>query len=560
MRNAILVAAVSAFVILSAPAQTHTACGNGDFESGLDAGEWSGENGVVLRNGDPRFGLFAPGLLPGEAAGSLNAASSHQTWVDASAPDPVVGISQVAPGGSTHAVRIGNSVCDARADMLTKTFVVSAAQGVIRFSYAVVLQDGGHRNAEQSSFLVRVLDATGTPIQGVVKLVGDADRLVAGDSALVRKSGTNFYYRDWTRATIDLSRSIGKTVTVQFITKDCAEGGHFAYAYIDDFCDTGCGAMLDVTPPGCDCGAGVLRVGYALPTGAGVTGSVVLRLDIWQGGVLVTAATSTSPILTDGTTYDFAIDPALVGGFDMIVTGTFMLGGATCEIRSVGSPTDGIVPGRDNDHHADCGTPGCGTGFNAIVNGDFESGNVGFTSAFAPATVPGSVLPREYAVLSSPEALAIARTWRATSHFACDAGGRFLVVNGDTGEEGRRMVWSQTVSVIGGQDYRFCANFRNLPICGFDVLPELEFRFSTSPADSTSFVVDSGFELCSDPCTEPCSEPCHWQLKSRDLHIPPGVTTLTCEIWLDETKAGDGNDLAIDDVSLYVKNGCGALE
>jgi hypothetical protein len=116
--------------------------------------------------------------------------------------------------------------------------------------------------------------------------------------------------------------------------------------------------------------------------------------------------------------------------------------------------------------------------------------------------------------------------------------GTLLVVNGDTGESRSRKVWSQTVPVIGGRDYRFCARLRNLPRCGLDVLPKVELRFSASD-DRTSTVID----------TTPDS--CDWQRIDRSLHIPEGVTTLTCEIWLDESGLGDGNDLAIDDIGLF---------
>lgn len=517
MRTALLTAAL-VLLAVSALGQSNTACGNGDFESGLDALQWSGGHGFVLRNGEPHFASFMPGFFQGP----LNEPSSHQTIVDDGERDREVGIRRVAPGGSTHAVRIGNSVCDAHADMLAKTFVVGAAQSLIRFSYAVVLQQGGHRDGTPSSFRVRVLDAARRPIAGVVDLVGGRDQLVAGDGAVLQVSN-GVYYRDWTRGTIDLSRHLGQTVTVQFLVQDCSGGGHYGYAYIDDFCGTDCGGAIDPVLPTLECGAGEVCVRYTLPEVAGVTGSVVLKLDILQDEAVV--ASVPSPALTTDTSYCFPIDPAALlpfpdRPFRFAVTGTFSAGGSLCDVKTV------LVPG---EYHRTCRT--CDTGFNEIVDGDFE----------APADAPEMVhLPGRSAVLNAAQAVAIASTWQAKSHSACDVEGQFLLVNGATDKSGGRRVWSsQAIPVIAGREYRFSANFRALPTCGFDVVPKVALRFSTSPDDPVYFEIK----------TEK-TDSCHWQPESRIIHIPAGVTLLTCEIWLDETGNGDGNDLAIDDIRL----------
>jgi hypothetical protein len=515
MRNVLLTVAL-ALLAVPALAQSNSACGNGDFEPGRDLQQWSGGHGFVLRNGEPHFSSFTPGLVDGP----LEEASSHQTIVDDRELDPVVGIRRVAPGGSTRAVRIGNSFCDAHADMLAKTFVVDAAQSLIRFSYAVVLQQGGHSSGAPSSFRVRVLDASGNPIAGVVDLAGGRDELVAGDRLVLQVSG-DVYYRDWTRGTIDLSRHAGRTVTVQFITEDCSTGGHYAYAYVDDFCGTGCGGTLDLVAPTLECGPGEVCVRYALPEVADVTGNVVLKLDLLQDETVV--ASISSPPQTTGTAYCFPIDPKALlpfpdRAFTFVVIGTFSIGDSVCEVKIVRAP---------GEYRRDCRT--CDTGFNEIADGDFEK----------PAEAPAMVLPGQSAVLNAAEAAAIAATWQARSHSACDVDGQFLLVNGATGRSGSRVVWSQEVPVIAGRHYRFSANFRNLPICSFDVTPEVTLRLSASTDAAVPFAIHTGV-----------SDPCHWQQESRTIHIPAGVTLLTCEIWLDETGNGDGNDLAIDDIAL----------
>jgi len=142
-------------------------------------------------------------------------------------------------------------------------------------------------------------------------------------------------------------------------------------------------------------------------------------------------------------------------------------------------------------------------------------------------------------VLNAGEALAVAATWIAQSHTACDdAGGKFLAVNGETCKAGVRTIWSQRVEVVAGADYRFCANVRHLPQHAFDVVPRVELRFN-GVASSTPLVL---------PVLQ--REPCDWMLLSADLHIPSDVGSLVCEIRLLDESAGDGNDLALDDISL----------
>ena len=160
-----------------APAAVKSACGNGDFETGqdpdaVDPTEWEGGNGVVQSNGDPDFAHFTAGLFPGP----LNNANAHQTWI-AAGTDPTVGISTVAPSaGSTHSVRIGNAVNGAKSELLSKTFVVTPQASVIRFWYAVVLEDPS-TTVRAAVLLVRVSDQRRV-IDGAADLGNGSDQVV----------------------------------------------------------------------------------------------------------------------------------------------------------------------------------------------------------------------------------------------------------------------------------------------------------------------------------------------------------------------------------------------
>jgi hypothetical protein len=189
--------------------------------------------------------------------------------------------------------------------------------------------------------------------------------------------------------------------------------------------------------------------------------------------------------------------------------------------------------------------PTCGSGPNLVRNGDFEEGDseIGSELLYQPAPgAPGAVLPGEYSIVNGAQAGTISPTWLVNDHESC-ATGKFLAVNGATGRTGSRRIWSQTISVVPGTAYRFCANLRNLPQCVLDVAPKVEVRFTSSP----EVVIPSVIVIDADP-----SMPCAWKRQSRRIVIPPGVVSVTVEIRLDESGEGDGNDLAIDDLSLKV--------
>lgn len=414
------------------------ACKNGDFELGLEG--WSGAYGNVAYGADEPV---LTNLTAGISQGPIDRSHARHTVVSGDdGLDPFTGITQVAPGGSTRAVRIGNAFYGGGVELLERTFVVPRDKPFLGFRYAVVLEDPHHKPAtHQPLFRVRVLDAEKMEISGLVDLIpGDErlDRLIAGDgnfTELIRpRPMVPIDYRPWTCASIDLSAYVDQTVTVQFITEDCSELGHWGYAYVDDFCDADCAISV---------------------------------------------------------------------------------------------------------------TPSCGSGPNLVLNGDFESSNPGFDSDFIyePAPVAArAVLPGEYAIVDELQARIVSPTWVVKSHELCDSTGKFLAVNGDTGKSRSRLVWSPTISVAPGTAYRFCVWLRNLAQCALDVKPKIELRFSSPPDSRVPSVIDA------DRCLA-----CDWKRESRRIVIPTDISTLTAEIWLDESAGGDGNDLAIDDISLRVE-------
>lgn len=142
--------------------QTESCAINGNFEQS-NLGQWSGaDNGILPRNNSSRWNITTSGIN----SGTLNADNSHQNLVGPG-NDPTVGalLQQVRPGGGNSSVRIGNTAVNYGSELLAKSFKVSAANAIVGFSYAVVMQNPtGHSPNAQPSFAVRVLDASGNDI------------------------------------------------------------------------------------------------------------------------------------------------------------------------------------------------------------------------------------------------------------------------------------------------------------------------------------------------------------------------------------------------------------
>jgi peroxiredoxin len=558
---------------------TVTICGNGDFEPGIDSTQWLACSGTIVNGGT----YFSSG---GIQSGALTLSTSHQTLVGPSGYDQTLGgthLPLVPPGGSLHSVRIGNSANGKGCEALIKDFIVSAGETQVNFSYAVVLEDPGssHPDAGKPYFGVRVRKwnpfaspnahwvPTGTPVNfgggSYNKLVADHTNpffQTAQSGAVV--------YRNWSCATIDLSGLVGERVRIEFIAADCQFGQHFGYAYLDNVCgacnDPSAGSLALDASSSTSCGVGKLCFNYTLPKNptTGHTGTASLTLVILQNGVQV--GTLTSGTLSSGTSYCFAINPAAIPGlsnsatgFDYVAKATFALGSYVPLPKQVGTTPDGQVAGANNDYLTNCAQHWCCPGTNLLVNGDFESGAVGNSrppfwpgigSAYpsSGSSGPDGVKPGHYSVVTGSQAQVICPNWQVADHFTCDANsGHVMVINGRTNQpSGSSSIWRQTVSVKPGSEYRFCANAKSLPQCCFNVSPQVTVDI-TGPGNVT---------LGSIPLTTLVvrgSEPCSWHLLSKSFTVPAGVTSVTIDIRLDETGIGDGNDLALDDISLQEK-------
>lgn len=356
---------------------------NGDFETG-GLTSWTGaDNGIdppldPIRVGTPWTNIPYVGIH----SGLIGLDNAHQTIVNAG-NDPSVGalLQQLPPSGGSSAARIGNNRVHWGEELLAKSFTVTPADAIVNFSYALVLQNpSGHGPAIQPAFSVIVRDAAGNDITsgagGRVHLsTGINPNEMVADATQpfftpYPTSNPTTVYKDWSCAQINLADLVGQNVTVEFITHDCGAGGHYGYAYIDDFCGS-CNiksqeGWLELAQND-KCGVGKVCVDVGVPHKGTTASQATVKLEIWQNGNLV--KTLNGPILTADGQYCFTIDPATISGldltkgFDYNATATMQLGSITLPPKTIGVPKDGTLSGANNDYTPKCAEPcaSCGT-------------------------------------------------------------------------------------------------------------------------------------------------------------------------------------------------------
>ena len=381
MKNILIFLLLTTVSLLQA--QNQTMCGNGDFESGtLDPSEWDG----FYNFSDYGCGVvtFTSGLLPGVIApGNETDNSAHHTIVDntITTNDPnilVLSTTPPFPATNRYSLRLGNDRDGSGHEKVSKTFVVSATNPILRFWFASVMENPGDDHdciagdfARAPGFGVNIYNqSTSTSLNSLVDL-GNGSNFNEFNAAnpffQQSSSNANYYYTDWNCIEVDISRYIGDLITVEFYNRDCRKGGHFGYTYLDNLCIACTGAptgSIDLDPMQDTCGLpGTICVNYTLPTAGNLTGDVQIDLTVMQNGTPVTVLSS--PVLTSGNQHCFILNNAnLAGlntglpGFDFQVTGHFTITnmGTTTVLpdKYIGSQPDGVKGGQNNDYEFVC--------------------------------------------------------------------------------------------------------------------------------------------------------------------------------------------------------------
>lgn len=150
--------------------------------------------------------------------------------------DPIITVETIPTVHSgNYSLRLGNSSTGSQTERVSRDVTVQT--GCLSFWYALVYDDPSnfHPYNNRALFMFRVKDSVGNVLDSFVR---DA----TNDSSFFsfQSGGSDNYYRNWTKHTVDLSNYIGQTVEIEFTTADCDWSGHYGYAYIDDVCFENC--------------------------------------------------------------------------------------------------------------------------------------------------------------------------------------------------------------------------------------------------------------------------------------------------------------------------------
>lgn len=135
------------------------------------------------------------------------------------------------PPDESAVVKLGSYAAGGQAEAIEYQFTVDPDNSVLLVKFAVVLQDPNHSPSEQPRFVMRILNADGQ----LVDECAEYDVRASADIPGFVSAG-EIRWRPWTDVGFDLTEFAGQTVTVQFVTYDCAFEAHFGYAYFVASC------------------------------------------------------------------------------------------------------------------------------------------------------------------------------------------------------------------------------------------------------------------------------------------------------------------------------------
>lgn len=218
-----------------------------DYEMYYDAAtcSWNSRNGVYTTPSgqtldQPR--ASTPNNLNGQQAVVF---SNWNGGVDPYVPL----LSLTPPTGGNRVARIGDYYNGARVGQLSYDITVDSNNSLLTAYYAIVLEaPGGDHDGDQNPyFRIRLLDPDNNSVE-CVEYIQDG---VAGAQGFNtyncggpcvssadgnRTDKNNLIWRDWTAISVNLLPYMGQTVTIEFVSGDCALTGHLGYSYIDLSC------------------------------------------------------------------------------------------------------------------------------------------------------------------------------------------------------------------------------------------------------------------------------------------------------------------------------------
>ncbi len=146
------------------------------------------------------------------------------------------------PSEGTYCFSIGNNKNGGQSEMMKYTFVVTNSNKKFKFRYAVVLEDGLHAGLENPSVNFYMVKGNSYSVQFPrdITIFNQTSRQIIADLNdpffNVSTYNSNVVYKKWECIEYDLSSYVGQTLTFVAYARDCPQGGHFGYMYLDGLC------------------------------------------------------------------------------------------------------------------------------------------------------------------------------------------------------------------------------------------------------------------------------------------------------------------------------------
>lgn len=169
--------------------------------------------------------------------------NGRHTIITTNGYDPIVGGTQLKliPAGYTTSVKLGSTFLGSGGlrQSITYKLDVTPENAFVVYNFAVVLQDPNnttHEPIDEPRFMVSILDQNGAKIDDCANYDVNASNASVEGWQQMPYRGNPLYWRDWTAVGINLTKYIGQSVTLEFMSANCRRSGHFGYAYLAAHC------------------------------------------------------------------------------------------------------------------------------------------------------------------------------------------------------------------------------------------------------------------------------------------------------------------------------------
>ncbi len=144
------------------------------------------------------------------------------------------------PPNECSSVRLGSTYGKWICQSISYNILVDTSSAdILIVQYACVLQNpSGHETLRKPRFILQILDRYGVVTDTVCLNYDFSGNNLINDTTWQR-AGTRTYWKDWTRAGINLSNYHGQPLTIRLTTFACGQGAddHFGYAYFNLKCE-----------------------------------------------------------------------------------------------------------------------------------------------------------------------------------------------------------------------------------------------------------------------------------------------------------------------------------